>query len=250
MSMTEALRLASAGHSVFPCDSDKRPLTTRGFKDASTDAELIRRWWTSWPSALIGVPTGKFVVIDVDLQYVEAQEWYGRANLPVTRTHITRSGGRHILFKANSRVGCSAGKIWPHVDTRGTGGYIIWWPANDLEVLHPDKLADVPDWIIAKLNPPEPEPVYSAVTADKLTSDQAQRKLDGIIRAVANACEGERNHVTYWGACRLAEMVADGSIGRDHAIGIITESAGRAGLPRHEALRTAQSAFRKQGFAQ
>jgi hypothetical protein len=29
---------------VFPCDKDKRPFTVHGFKDASTDPDLIRRW--------------------------------------------------------------------------------------------------------------------------------------------------------------------------------------------------------------
>ena len=83
--MTRALDLAKR-LPVFPCDNDKRPFTAHGFKDASTDPDVIRRWWTRWPSALIGVPTGiKFCVVDVDLQHPEAQEWYGKANLPVTR---------------------------------------------------------------------------------------------------------------------------------------------------------------------
>ena len=154
--ITPALDLAKR-LPIFPCDNDKRPFTAHGFNDASTDPDLIRRWWTRWPDALIGVPTGiKFCVIDVDLQHPEAQEWYGRANLPVTRTHVTSSGGRHLLFQPHDEFRCSAGKIWKHVDTRGRGGYIIWWPAEGLEVLHAGTVAEVPGWIIAKLNPPPP----------------------------------------------------------------------------------------------
>ena len=152
---------------VFPCDNDKRPFTAHGFKDASTDPDVIRRWWTRWPNALIGVPTGiKFCVVDVDLQHPEAQEWYGRANLPVTRTHVTRSGGRHLLFRPHDEFRCSASKIWKHVDTRGLGGYIIWWPAEGLEVLHAGTVAEVPGWIIAKLNPPPPPPRPSSNAPD------------------------------------------------------------------------------------
>jgi Bifunctional DNA primase/polymerase, N-terminal len=56
-------------------ETDKTPLTRRGFKDASSDPAIIRNWWRQHPTALIGVPTGKFVVIDVDMQHAEALQW-------------------------------------------------------------------------------------------------------------------------------------------------------------------------------
>jgi Protein of unknown function (DUF3631)/Bifunctional DNA primase/polymerase, N-terminal len=196
--MSAALDLAARGLPVFPCGDDKRPLVAHGFKDASADAKLIDHWWGRWPHALIGVPTGiKFVVLDVDLQHVEAQEWYGRANLPTTRTHITRSGGRHVLFKPDDRVGCTAGKIWKHIDTRGRGGYIVWWPACGLEVMHGGALAEVPGFILRALESPTPPP--SAPPTRRWqgnASGRAQRQINGIIRTIAGASQGERNHVT------------------------------------------------------
>jgi Bifunctional DNA primase/polymerase, N-terminal len=242
--LEHGLRLAQKGTAVFPCDNDKSPFTAHGFKDASNDPDLICKWWARWPDALIGVPTGiKFCVVDADLQHPEAQEWYGKAKLPDTRTHTTRSGGRHLLFRPHDEFKCSAGKIWKHVDTRGLGGYVIWWPAEGLEVLHAGKLATVPDWIIAKLNPPQPVlPPSSSIPP--LTSDQAQHKLAGIIRTIAGASVGERNHMTFWGACRLAEMVAENTISQVEAINLAIEAASRAGLPHHEARRSAASAFK------
>lgn len=229
---------------VFPCDNDKRPFTAHGFKDATSDPAIIRQWWERWPDALIGVPTGiKFCVLDVDLQHAEAQQWYGRARLPVTRTHVTRSGGRHLLFKPHPDFKNSAGKIWPHIDTRGLGGYIIWWGAEGLDVLHSGVIAPVPDWLLAKLRP-EPGPAPRTSRRQEVSGERAQRQLDGIIRTIAHAKPGERNHVTFWGACRLAEMTADAIISRDQAFDILIEAASRNGLPRVEAKRTAQSAFR------
>src|SRR5260370_530757 len=55
------LTLVGAGVAVFPCGDDKRPLTKRGFKDATVDPDIVHEWWSHWPDALIGVPTGKFV---------------------------------------------------------------------------------------------------------------------------------------------------------------------------------------------
>jgi putative DNA primase/helicase len=238
-SRSEALRLAG-GVPVFPCGVDKRPLVPHGFHDASIDADQIRRWWTRWPNALIGVPTGpRFVVIDADLQHPEAQEWFAAAELPETRTHFTRSGGRHLLFQPHEKVGCSTGKIWKHVDSRGLGGYVIWWPAEGLPVQNSAVLAPVPDAIVAALKSPPPPPKPSR------RGKTSNGKLAGILRTIALAHEGQRNAVTFWGACRLAELVAEGALSDSQAIALVIEAASRAGLPPMEATRTAQSALRR-----
>jgi hypothetical protein len=243
--MGAALGLAAKGVPVFPCRVDtKAPLVPTGFKDASTDPVCIRRWWRDWPDALIGVPAGeKFVVIDCDLQHTEAQWWYARANLPLTRKHETRSGGRHLLFQPHDTVNCTTGKLHPHIDTRGRGGYIIWWPATGLEVLHANVLAPVPDWILAKLEQPKlPRRALKTVDLDK-----APAKIAGIIRVVAGAREGERNQLCFWGACRLAELAEQQVIPQADAVEIVVEAASRTGLSHAEALRTARSAFGLSG---
>jgi len=103
---TESLRLARKGHSVFICGPNKKPLTEHGYKDASTDPDAIHCWWTDCSDGLIGVPTGpRFVVVDIDLQHDDAQAWleHNRHRLPLTRTHATRSGGKHLLFAPTIR---------------------------------------------------------------------------------------------------------------------------------------------------
>jgi len=239
--MREAALKLARSLPLFPCRDDKSPYTGNGFKDATQDSQRIEHWWTRWPDALIGVPCGpKFCVIDCDLQHPEARDWYSRANIPTTRIHTTRSGGRHILFRPNDAVGCTASKIWKHVDTRGANnGYVIWWPSCGYGVQHGGVLADVPDWIIARLGPKEDRPrVIRTIDLDGVPA-----KVGGIIRAITDALEGERNKLLFWGACRLRELADQHLIPRDDAFDIALEAARRTGLPYGEALKTVRSAF-------
>ena len=242
----EALKLARRGVPVFPCNADKIPLVKLGpgFKNASTNPDQIAAWWEQWPDALVSVRTGiKFVALDVDCtKHIEAAQWYGRANLPITRTHITRSGGRHLLFQPDERFRCTTSRICRGVDTKGINGCAIWWPACGFEVLHGDVLAPMPEWIIKALEPPPRVALPSP--REVKTSAQAQRKVDGIIRAMVEAPPGQRNALAFWGALRFAEMVSQSLISRADAIEIVVEAASRTGLPRHEARNTAHSAFR------
>jgi hypothetical protein len=239
MSAATALTLVERGHPVFPCKPDKKPYTVSGFKNASADPDVIIKWWHKWPDALIGVPTGlKFVVLDLDLQHPEADQWYARANLPLTRTHFTRSGGRHLLLKPRDDFKNSTSKIWPHVDTRGAGGYIIWWPGEGLEVMHGGTLAEVPKWVMAKLKPPvraRREPVRLRFDTD----------LDPLLRVILRAKEGERNNATFWAACRLAEHVYAGQLSDGDMINLVIGAAARNGLPNIEAKQIAMSALRR-----
>jgi hypothetical protein len=207
----------------------------------------VHLWWSEHPEALIGVPTGpRFVVIDGDLQHTEAQKWLddNRHRIPLTRTHYTRSGGQHWLFAPNDQIKCSTGRLGPHIDTRGQGGYIIWWPACGLEVLHGGVLAPVPEWILEafKLAPiaRTPAPIVSSAAF-------AKSKVNGIIRTIAGARNGERNTITFWGACRFAEMVQLGEISRNDAVALTVEAASRTGLTRSEAEGRIKSAFRTIG---
>jgi hypothetical protein len=55
--------------------------------------------------------------------------------------------------------------------------------------------------------------------------------------------------MTFWGACRFAELANQGVISPIEAIELVAEAASRNGLSRHEAVRTAQSAFQKMKVA-
>lgn len=69
-----ALAYANYGWPVFPLKArSKQPATRHGFKDATTDPDRIRTWWTRHPDHNIGLPIGlAFDVIDVECQEVSA----------------------------------------------------------------------------------------------------------------------------------------------------------------------------------
>jgi hypothetical protein len=246
-----ALYLAWRGIGVFPCDrKSKRPLVATGFKAATTDPDRVREWWAACPSALIGVPTGtKFAVVDVDLQHEAAQRWLeeNQHRLPVTRTHATRSGGKHFLFAPHPKVKCSASQLARHVDTRGDGGYIIWWPATGLEVQHSTELARVPDWIVAALIPKPPPIVtlHSGAKSRFATRGPTSGSIRGALRVLAEAKVGERNHCLFWAACRMAEAVRARAISEGEAEALLLSVGRQVGLLDCEIIRTARSGFRE-----
>ena len=133
-----ALDHAERGLPVFPCASNKHPLTERGFKDATVDAEQIKAWWGQWPKAMIGMPTGHksgVWVLDVDQHGEDGEESLLRLragrDMPDTMEAMTPSGGRHIYFQLpeGADIRNSAGKLGPGLDVRGEGGYVIVPPS-------------------------------------------------------------------------------------------------------------------------
>jgi len=126
----------------FPCTFQKRPLTQWN-KTAKRDAD-IKGW------QLVGVPTGSvsgFDVLDVD---VAGLGWLDEVwdRLPPTRTHATRSGGRHLFFKHVDGLRNSAGRVREGVDVRADGGFVIWWPRQGLRVLSDAEIAEWPAWLL------------------------------------------------------------------------------------------------------
>lgn len=67
--LEKALAYAAKGYYVFPCrPKGKAPLTPHGHKDATIDENIIRKWWSKWPDANIGIalkPSG-LMVVDID----------------------------------------------------------------------------------------------------------------------------------------------------------------------------------------
>jgi putative DNA primase/helicase len=149
-SMLEAaISYASRNLYVFPCEK-KIPLTgTGGFKNAACDLKFLLEWWTKYPKAQIGIPTGQInhlFVIDVDGPQGEAA--LPKLNLPETFTVETRPGRKQFWFAQPDGVTTknSAGALAPQIDTRGDGGYIIAPPSIHHETGKPYRVVKDLPW--------------------------------------------------------------------------------------------------------
>src|SRR5699024_10131994 len=134
-----AAAFAASGVPVFPCaPGGKQPITRRGFHDATTDPAQVQAWWSRFPTANIGMPTGTasgVVVVDVDVHGVNGYDAFHqarRAGLVNGWEALVRSptGGLHIYYRAadGEQPSWQAGRAG--IDFRGDRGYIIVPPSR------------------------------------------------------------------------------------------------------------------------
>jgi hypothetical protein len=142
---------------------------SRGFYDATTDPETIRRLWRQSPNANVGIATGPasgVIVLDVDpdkqgagtLDALVAEH----GELPPTYTVRSGGGGLHHYFRyprdPGEDISISAGKLGPGLDVRAKGGYIVAAGSRTegpYELLEDAPLAEPPEWLIALLRRPQ-----------------------------------------------------------------------------------------------
>ena len=133
-----ALDWAELGIGVFPCSTNKRPITPNGFYAASTDQATIEAMFDEhkgqqlYVGGRMGKESGVFA-LDLDLYKGESPKaYYGELKnadaIPETQTHHTKNGGLHLLYRSATE--------WPNfvpcagVEVKGEGGYIILPPSE------------------------------------------------------------------------------------------------------------------------
>ena len=169
-----ALAYARQGVAVFPCSASKAPLIGGGFKNAATDRTRVHSWWTRWPAARIGLPTGeKFFVVDVDRLAAIGELPH---QLPPTWTVRTPRGGLHYYFKPVEGITNSPGGLPKGIDVRGLGGYVLAPPSPGYEVIDRTPVAEAPGWLLDLIRGPrKPDPKPT------LRNDDAQPSLEGFL---------------------------------------------------------------------
>jgi putative DNA primase/helicase len=117
-----------------PCTNvGKHPRTKHGLNDATTDPDVIRRWWKTWPDANVAIRTGavsKLAVLDVDPRHGGVDSLRALGPLPETALSETGGGGYHIAFShPGGHVKTTANSLGPGLDIRADGGYIVAPPS-------------------------------------------------------------------------------------------------------------------------
>jgi hypothetical protein len=163
--LAEAANYLAFGWYLLLVNKLKEPFTKGGFKNATNSAVKLDQTLTRFPESMLAVRTGAesdIVVFDINIDEskgVDGRPWLETARgkgLPACPVAKTPRGGRHLYFKhPGVPVPNSASRLYPGVDVRGDGGYVVTppsrselgvyaWEVSPQEVPPPD----MPDWLL------------------------------------------------------------------------------------------------------
>ncbi|HUV69758.1 MAG TPA: bifunctional DNA primase/polymerase [Terracidiphilus sp.] len=176
----EVIEGAQRGWRLFPVKArGKLPLIADWPSKAASDPAALEAWAREYPQCNWGMatcePSGVFVV-DVDGEAGRASladlERQG-LTLPATLTVTTgrADGGTHFYYRMPPGVDIhndQSGKIGPHIDVRGTGGFVVCPPSvhasgKVYRFVDPSAaIADAPGWVIERLTARQAMPTTGA----------------------------------------------------------------------------------------
>lgn len=252
-----AQHYVAQGWPVFPCRShaeenvdqatgeiitlsEKTPLTPNGFKGATRFARIIERWWSDWPDAAVGLPTGEktgFFALDIDNKPGGANgfDWLSEMEaehgpLPDTARVTSPNGGLHIYFKyvVGTR---NRGALGAGVDIRSEGGYVLAagstmangrsykWETDTREI------ADAPAWLLDLLLP-KSAPAHTQYSLSAATNNAyVDAAVDRELADLAGAPMGTRNNALNDAAFSIGTIVGAGALSEAEARALLQDVA-------------------------
>jgi Bifunctional DNA primase/polymerase, N-terminal len=277
--LAAALDAAARGWRVFPLRPGGKPPALHGESScpgtgecagghrkweqrATTDPDRIRACWAAG-AFNVGIACGPsaLVVIDLDKPKGENDAPDGAANfralceraeqpVPTTYTVRTGGGGWHLYFTAptGARLGNTAGRLAPLIDTRAWGGYVVApgsaTPDGPYSVSDAYPVANLPEWLQKALTVPQkPTVAPFPLPAARNASRYAAAALHNETANVAQAPEGSRNRTLVRAARALGRLVASGDLSREEVEQALNEAGQAAGLPPGECRAAVTSAL-------
>jgi len=257
-----ALSYAQQGIPVFPVRASdspdgaaKTPLTGNGLRAATTRKFIIERWWRDNPEAAVGIPTGPtsgFFVVDLDKKAdADGEAELARLEathepLPPTRTVLTPSGGKHLLFKHVDGIG-NRGRFAPACDIRGDGGYVLA-PGSVMGTGEfydcPDPaapIADAPEWLIDIIKKPAYTPPVA--TAGAPSTSYVEAAVASELGRLASTRAG-RNGALNDAAFALGTFVGAGVLQRHEAEARLYAAATACGYTAKDGERAARQTIK------
>jgi hypothetical protein len=114
----------------------KHPRIDKWGERASSDAGLVAGWWKHWPSANVGILTGRrsgLLVLDVDPRHggddalAELEAEHGK--LPETPLVLTGGGGLHYYF-AHPGGEVRSVELAHGLELKGDGSFVVAPPSR------------------------------------------------------------------------------------------------------------------------
>nr|WP_255771949.1 DUF3987 domain-containing protein [Microbulbifer guangxiensis] len=248
--------LAQRGFSIFPlAPCGKKPVTSHGFKDATTDTQQISEWWAQNPNYNIGLRTGaKFFVVDVDNVEVFDRLVVENGTLPECPVILT-GRGRHYYFacppgmQIKGRTGIAG-----CFDIKAEGGYIVAPPSihpsgarYQVKVASEGPLPTPPGWLIDLIVPVTRKQSNTAMVMEAQAIAQAVSKygesaINDACEKIASASAGERNETLNREAFSIGQLIAGGEVKHENAVTLMRSAALSSGLKEPEVEKTLHSA--------
>lgn len=255
-----AFRYIKRGFSIIPLrPNDKRPAVPWvKYQTERASKRQVRAWFGGYPAPNIGIVTGAIsglIVLDIDPGGEESLEGVA---LPSTY-EVQTPRGRHVYFRWPGSPTPNKVALYPGVDLRGDGGYVVAPPSvingeayraygqlrHMFAELPPDLLALARASRSPKvvIHPPTLVPLYEEPLDAKyvLGTPYGFKALEGTRKKLLASSKGERNLELFKAACRMGELVAGGELWRAAVVDVLRRTALEIGLDPFEITATINS---------
>lgn len=204
----------------------KTPAINDWPNQATDDVDAISAWWREKPYN-VGVACGKYgdrylIAIDVDRKNGKDGEKSLaslESSLPPTLSERTAKNGYHLFYWSQVPIGNRVA-VWPGVDVRGVGGFVVAHSSaidgKTYEFTNALPIADLPAWLSEKLQS-KPMEARRLSVVPNVSQDTAYARAVRYLADLDVAVAGEQHGLVYEAACVLKDF----GLSADRIVGLM-----------------------------